>query len=97
MVVGTKSDLVNNDTREISIDEAVEFSKEINKHIDLTKLKGDPYFETSAKTGYNVSNVFEYLFSYCLPLDEALQRPPNEKSTVQLSGGQNSAKKSSCC
>lgn len=97
VVVGTKQDLLDSDAREITIDEAIEFSKEINKGIDLTKLKGDPYFETSAKTGYNVSSVFEYLFSYCLPLDGSVIQADRERSSVQLTDETSSKKKSSCC
>ncbi|XP_052260265.1 ras-related protein Rab-20-like isoform X2 [Dreissena polymorpha] len=74
VVVGTKRDMLKETDREISVDEAIEFSKEINKNIDLSRLKGDPYFETSAKSGYNVSRVFEYMFQYCLP-DTKLQLP----------------------
>jgi hypothetical protein len=95
VVVGTKRDVIESDTREVTVDEAVEFAKEINKDIDLTKLKGDPYFETSAKTGYNVSSVFEYMFSYCLPLDQVPQTTQKERSSVQLTDS--TKPKSSCC
>lgn len=97
VVIGTKQDLVDNDRREISIEEAIAFSKEINEGIDLSALKGDPYFETSAKTGYNVSKVFEYMFSYCLPLDNISKLPVKDKSTIQLTDTSNSGNKQSCC
>lgn len=94
VVVGTKSDLLDSTKREISIEEAVDFAKEINKDIDLSRLKGEPYFETSSKTGYNVAKVFEYMFDYCLPLGEVLQSSV-EKSTVDLQQTGDSNK--SCC
>ncbi|KAL4218168.1 rab20 [Mactra antiquata] len=98
VVVGTKRDAMNEDDREITIDEAIEFAKEINKDIDISKLNGEPYFETSAKTGYNVSKVFEYMFSYCLPLDKSFNNKIDGKSTIDLSDDSNRAHRGkSCC
>ena len=94
-MVGTKSDLLDKDQREISIDEAVEFARDINKDVDLSRLKGEPYFETSSKTGYNVSNVFEYMFEYCLPLGDSDKNQKVECSTVDLT--QSTRTNKPCC
>ena len=83
VVVGTKSDLV--ESREITPEEAKQFSREINQNVNLSKLKSDPYFETSSKTGNNVTRVFEYIFDYCLPLsDEEKKHSHSRRDTVQL-------------
>ncbi|WAR16934.1 hypothetical protein MAR_031528, partial [Mya arenaria] len=86
VVVGTKSDVLDQDNREISIDEAIEFAREINNDIDISKLDGDPYFETSAKTGYNVAKVFDYMFQYCLPEAQKSDKL-SDGSTINLSEG----------
>ena len=91
-----KLDILQPDTREITVEEAKKFSREINENIDLSKLPGAPYFETSAKMGQNVTEVFEYIFQHCLPLSEA-QRKAQDKGTVDLSEPANSQKKSKCC
>ena len=81
--MGTKSDVV--DSREITAEDARQFSREINQKVDLSKLKSDPYFETSSKTGNNVTRVFEYIFDYCLPLTDGDKRQPQQKKdTVDL-------------
>ena len=83
VVVGTKSDVT--DSREITPEEAKQFSREINQKIDISKLKADPYFETSSKTGNNVTKVFEYIFDYCLPLsDDQKNHSHSRRDTVQL-------------
>lgn len=98
VVVGTKQDLLNPNEREISIEEAVQFSKEINKGVDLSRLKGEPYFETSAKTGYNVEKVFQYMFQYCLPLDgDIIPRKSIEGSTVVLNSKSSQNERRPCC
>lgn len=53
MLIGNKADIVNEDPslRKVSIEEATEHSK---KHNLL-------FMETSAKTGHNVKEAFEYL------------------------------------
>ena len=49
IIVGNKSDRVNDDLREVTKDEALE----------LAKKYGVPYMETSAKNNENVDNVFQ--------------------------------------
>lgn len=97
VVVGTKRDLLDHDKREISVEEAIQFSKDINEGLDLSRLKVDPYFETSAKTGYNVEKVFQYLFEYCLPLGGTMPRKQDESgSRVDITGGQPTGKRGCC-
>ena len=91
--MGTKSDIV--DSREITSDDARQFSREINQKVDLSKLKSDPYFETSSKTGDNVTRAFEFIFDYCLPLKDGDMRPLQKKDTVDLY--ENKPHKSGCC
>ena len=97
VVVGTKKDTLDQATREISIEEAIKFSHEINEGIDLSALQGDPYFETSAKTGHNVENVFKYMFEYCLPLGGTNPRKSDaQASTVNLHSD-TAPQKRGCC
>ncbi|XP_064652100.1 ras-related protein Rab-20-like [Lineus longissimus] len=67
VVVGTKSDVVTPATREVTSEEAINFTRSIN-NISLLS-KNVPYFETSSKTGENVSLLFEYMLERLLPLD----------------------------
>ncbi|XP_050392603.1 ras-related protein Rab-20 [Patella vulgata] len=76
VVVGTKIDLLENGKRDITIEEGRKLAQELNEGLDLSKVEGDPYFETSSKNGTNVQEVFEYMFQYCLPLT-------GQKSTVR--------------
>lgn len=95
VVVGTKSDLA--DSREITPEEAKQFSREINQNVNLDKLKSDPYFETSSKTGNNVTRVFEYIFDYCLPLtDDDKKYSQQKRDTVDLSHS-STGHKQGCC
>ncbi|KAK3088010.1 hypothetical protein FSP39_013393 [Pinctada imbricata] len=96
VVVGMKVDILTPGTREVTVEEARKFSREINDKLDLSKLPGDPYFETSSKSGLNVSEVFEYVFQYCLPLSDA-QRKTQDQETVDLNNPLNSKPKSKCC
>lgn len=93
VVVGTKSDVT--ESREITPEEARQFSREINQNIDLSKLKSDPYFETSSKTGSNVTRVFEYIFDYCLPLTDSDKISPQKPDTVDLF--EKTSQRQGCC
>ncbi len=105
VVVGTKLDLVTQETRKVSQKDGLMFAKEINKK-DLSEI---PYFETSSMTGQNVNKMFEYIFDYLLPLKEGEQRYYRRTTpgVVNLQGyakgkedqgqGQNVEGKSKCC
>lgn len=95
IVVGMKLDALGEDQREVTVQEGKKFAREINDKIDLAKLPIDPYFETSSKTGHNVTEVFEYIFQFCLPLSEAQLQAANRQGTVNLPNGKQSQKK--CC
>lgn len=71
-VVGTKRDLLTDDTREVSEKAAKAFATDINqkKGREPDTLSRIPYFETSAKTGVNVDQVFDFILHTCLPLDD---------------------------
>ncbi|XP_060084937.1 ras-related protein Rab-20-like [Ylistrum balloti] len=86
VVVGMKMDLLDNGmSREITVEEATRFSREINSHIDISKLPKDPYFETSSLKGSYVTEVFEYIFNHCLPLTEAQKKQADSTGIVDLS------------
>lgn len=78
-------DLLENNEREITQEEARKFSREINEKVDLSKLPKDPYFETSSLNGTNVTAVFEYIFDHCLPLDAKQRKMMNSKGGFLLS------------
>lgn len=76
ILVGTKLDAVHESDeesnassrpREVSREEAREYAKQINSDF-LSKHPNAavPYFETSSKTNYNISDTFEYIFEQCL-------------------------------
>ncbi|XP_076456852.1 ras-related protein Rab-20-like [Babylonia areolata] len=101
VVVATKMDLIADEKREISVEEGRRLAREMNEHLDLSKAKGDPYFETSSKSGQGVEEVFEYIFQHCLPLS-AEQRKKQDKArrdTIDLledSGEHSPGKKCGC-
>ncbi|XP_033726939.1 ras-related protein Rab-20-like [Pecten maximus] len=100
VVVGMKMDLLDNGrTREITVEEAKTFSREINSNIDLSKLPKDPYFETSSLNGSNVTEVFEFIFNHCLPLTDAQKKQASDIGIVDLSkpvGGDGKDRKKCC-
>ena len=69
--------------REITLEEGRKLSRELNEHLDLKKLPHDPYFETSSLDNQNVTDVFEYIFQYCLPLSVS-QRKKQNASVIDL-------------
>lgn len=78
VVVATKLDLLSPEKREISVEDGKRLARELNEHIDLSKSKCEPYFETSSKLGEGVDEVFEFIFQHCLPLS-AEQRKKQDK------------------
>lgn len=72
VVVGTKTDLVTRDTREVpsSAGEKLAIEQNERKGRPRSGFSVHPFFETSAKTGNNVDKVFEFILNTCLPLDD---------------------------
>ena len=72
VVVGTKTDLVTRDTREVpsSAGEKLAIEQNERKGRPRSGFSVYPFFETSAKTGNNVDKVFEFILNTCLPLDD---------------------------
>ncbi|GFW78626.1 ras-related protein Rab-20 [Trichonephila clavipes] len=67
VIVATKSDLLDaHTTRKVSKEEGIELAKKSNPNLDFQK-HALPYFETSAKTGHNVDQMFEYIFEFFYP------------------------------
>lgn len=66
VIVATKSDLLDTHIRKVSKEEGIELAKKSNPHLDFQK-HALPYFETSAKTGHNVDEMFEYIFEFFYP------------------------------
>ncbi|XP_019633803.1 PREDICTED: ras-related protein Rab-20-like [Branchiostoma belcheri] len=103
-VVGTKLDLVTEETRQVLPDEAENLAKELNtprneKHRTVADRKLS--FETSAKSGHNVEELFSAMFDICLPLDKAPKTPKRNTSTVDLEAPSSNkvpmGEKAGCC
>lgn len=82
VVVATKSDLLIPEKREITVEDGKRLAREMNEHIDLSKVPFEPYFETSSKTGKGITEVFDYIFQHCLPLSE--EQKKKSENTVDL-------------
>ena len=100
VVVGTKLDLVNDTTRQVSTDVGKALAKSQNKGRVDQESSVVPYFETSSKTGKNVEDVFSFILNTCLPLGDDC----GEKMGRKLSGGcvdlhkpKNCPEKRKCC
>ena len=95
-------DLVSPEKREITVEEGKTLAQEMNEHLDLSKAPFEPYFETSSKDGKGVTDVFEYIFQYCLPLSDEQQKKRGQvrHDTVDLmadSGVHQSGKTKCAC
>lgn len=102
VVVGTKTDLVTNDSREIPSSTGERLALEQNEKKGRPRNSFEkPFFETSAKTGENVEEVFDFILNTCLPLDdeETAKNSMRRKSGLNLehksSNSRNDTKK--CC
>lgn len=101
VVVGTKTDLVTNDSREIpsSAGErlALEQNEKKGRLRDNFKIK--PFFETSAKTGKNVEEVFDFILNTCLPLDDEqiAKKSVRKTSAVNLEQKSTHGDSNKCC
>ncbi|RUS75914.1 hypothetical protein EGW08_016327 [Elysia chlorotica] len=87
VVVGTKSDELDESTRDVSAEEGRRLALELNPNMDEAYVEkcGAPYFETSALNDENVTEMFEYIFQRCLPLSaEQHRRFKGKVSTVDL-------------
>jgi len=93
VVVGTKTDLVTNDSREIpsSTGERLALEQNEKKGRPRGSFKKKPFFETSAKTGENVEEVFDFILNTCLPLDDE----ETAKNSLRRTSGLNLEHKSS--
>lgn len=98
VVVGTKTDLVTNDTREIPFSVGEKFALEQNekKGRSRNSFKVFPFFETSAKTGKNVEEVFDFILNTCLPLDDEETARKSIRQSSALDLHQNQAAKKCC-
>lgn len=96
VVVATKLDLLPSRAREVSQDDALILTRELNSG----SLEQLPYFETSSLNGQNVVKVFEYIFTQKLShLTTEEQNRNARRSTVDLrssSGSSSSSRKCSC-
>lgn len=94
-------DMLEPGKRKITVDEARQYSREINQNLNLSKLTHDPYFETSSLEGINVDDVFEYIFQYCLPLNdvEKIKMRNRNLGTVDLTEStvMTPEKRGKCC
>ena len=93
VVVGTKTDLVTNDSREIpsSAGERLALEQNEKKGRPRENFKEKPFFETSAKTGQNVEEVFDFILNTCLPLDDEETAKMSVRKTSALTLEQKSS------
>lgn len=110
-VVGTKLDLLGTQVREVSQDDGKNLAIHLNQNWQGKKLQQVPFFESSSKDGINIKEVFEFLLSNLLPLDETAKpnspvsdtpKSSNNVDTIKLgnerpSDSQNQRKRGSCC
>ncbi|XP_066284964.1 ras-related protein Rab-20-like [Branchiostoma lanceolatum] len=103
-VVGTKLDLVTEETRQVKPEEAESLARELNSaRIEKDRTVGEKKlsFETSAKTGHSVEELFNVMFGICLPLDKAPKTGKRKTSTVDLDAPSSSrvpvGEKAGCC
>ncbi|CAB4000327.1 ras-related Rab-20-like [Paramuricea clavata] len=101
VVVGTKLDLVNDTTRQISTDMGKALAKSQNKVRYADSANVVPYFETSSKTGKNVEDVFSFILNTCLPLEndckDKMTRKLSSGGCVDLHQPKNCHEKRKCC
>ena len=94
-------DMLEPGKRKITVDEARQYSREINQNLNFSKLNHDPYFETSSLEGINIDDVFEYIFQYCLPLSdvEKIKMRNRNLETINLteSTAMTPEKRGKCC
>ena len=103
VVVGTKADLVTSESRGIpsSAGERLALEQNEKKRRPRSSFKEKPFFETSAKTGENVEEVFDFILNTCLPLDDeetannSLRRTSGLDLEKESSNSRNNTKK--CC
>ena len=95
MFVGTKLDLVTDENRQVSQSVAIARAKRMNEEKNSIKHPGGvvPFFETSAKTGEKVMDVFEYIFETLVPQSAAYQTT----KTASVNLDDRRTKKKSCC
>uniref|UniRef100_A0A0B7BBB8 Uncharacterized protein n=2 Tax=Arion vulgaris TaxID=1028688 RepID=A0A0B7BBB8_9EUPU len=97
IVVGTKLDLMDPGSRDITKEEGQKLARELNEHLNLKKLPHDPYFETSSLNNENVREVFEYIFQHCLPLSaDQKKRYQEDNGMIVLTDSPTSSKKAGC-
>lgn len=98
VIVGTKSDLLKVQPREVTAAEGKELAKTLNPQLD-SKDSFIPYFETSSKNGANVDNMFEYVFENFYPNAGSEPRPVQNENNISLSSNHAVSTKSSflCC
>jgi len=70
IILGNKADLV--ETRMVSKERAIQFARQLSAETGLDMI----YLETSAKTGQNIKEAFEFL-AYTLLKESNIEIPPN--------------------
>jgi len=81
VVIGTKLDLLPTFGRAVSVLDGQNLATEIN---EPSSTIPPLYFETSSLTGLNVDEVFETLFSQCLPVMQNLNQDCVSGTNINL-------------
>ena len=106
VVVGAKSDLLGQKSREVTKAQGQELAESLHaKQLDRAKVGGattflstvtpkKSFFETSAKTGENVTELFEYIEEIVIKQSVSFKQDPD---VVNIDKKTSSAPQKGCC
>ncbi|KAF8767117.1 ras-related protein Rab-20-like [Argiope bruennichi] len=99
VIVANKSDLLDTHQRQVTKEEGLELARVSNPHLNLDN-SNLPYFETSAKTGDNVDEMFEYVFRHFYSNPDAESAPSSDENleaSIKLESSPKGQSNYSCC
>ncbi|GBN32232.1 Ras-related protein Rab-20 [Araneus ventricosus] len=99
VIVANKTDLLGTRHRQVTREEGMELARASNPHLGIDD-PNLPYFETSAKTGTNVDEMFEYVFRFFYPNpdeDSAHSSDENLEGSIKLENVPRAQSNFHCC